>query len=366
MIRSLSYLFFVTMITFGCRSKKNEVVSPIMAPITEAVFATGHVEPANLVVLTALNEGYLTKIFVTENEVVHEGQKLFSLDASLQEAQENAASRSMLIAKKNTLSNSPVVMQLKAQLLTAIEKCKADSLQFERMNRLHRSQSVSKIDFENAALGYESSRNQVAAILENIRSAELSLEQAYINAESQLKMATLAKSYYTLTATGKQRVYEITRKQGELIRKGDRIALLGRPDSLVVKLNIDEASILKIKNGQTVLVELNTQKGTTYTAYISKVYPYFNEQEQSYTVEARFTKMPTDVIAGTLLQANILVASRTNAMLIPRECLTLDGRVVLKRDDGLDTVLIKTGIISTEWVEALEGIRVSDKLLKLY
>lgn len=367
MIRVLSHLLLaVSIITYGCRSKKDELVSPVRAPITEAIFATGHVEPANLFVITALNEGYLVETLVTENEIVNKGQKLFIQDASLQEAQKIVASQSMSIARRNSLLNSPALMQLKVQLTTAIEKCKADSLKLDRMNRLYKSQSIPKIDLENIALDYAASRNQVTAIAENIRSVELSLEQAYVNAESQLNMATIARSYYTLTATGEQRVYEIAKKDGELIRKGDRVALLGHPDSMLVKLNIDESSIAKIKEGQKVLVELNTQKGVTLTGRISKLYPYFNELEQAYTAEATFDSLPKNVIAGTLLQANIVIASRTDALLIPRECLSLDSRVVIKKNKSLDTVAVKTGIISTEWVEVLGGISSSDKLLKAF
>ena len=366
MERIVTYTLIVLVVVSGCRSKKHEIAYPKTSHITEAVFATGHVEPAHQFVLMALNEGYLKQILVAENEVVRKGQVLFVQDASVQQIQESAAIRNVSIARKNLSANSPVLAQLRAQLSSAVEKRMADSLQYDRMKRLHQSKSVARVDFENAALSYESSKNTVNTIEENILSTKLNLEQVYINAESQLQTAVITKSYYSLTSSGTYRVYEITKKNGELVRKGEQIALLGHPDSLLVKLNIDEASVAKIKTGQKVLVELNTQKGATHIAKISKIYPYFNEPEQAYTAEATFDPLPQGVIAGTLLQANIIIASKANALLIPRECLSLDGRVLVMRGNAIDTVLIKTGIISTDWVEVLSGINTSDKLIKAY
>jgi hypothetical protein len=40
-------------------------------------------------------------------------------------------------------------------------------------------------------------------------------------------------------------------------------------------------------------------------------------------------------------------------------------RVLVKRDKTPDTVSIKTGISSDEWVEVLSGLTINDKIAKL-
>ena len=66
---------------------------------------------------------------------------------------------------------------------------------------------------------------------------------------------------------------------------------------------------------------------------------------------------------GTQLEANILVNEKKNALLIPRHYLGFGNKVNIK-GKGENSV-IKTGIISTEYVEVLEGISKDDILLPL-
>lgn len=149
-----------------------------------------------------------------------------------------------------------------------------------------------------------------------------------------------------------------------MLRKGEAVAILGKPENLKIVLNIDEASIAKIQLQQKVLIELNTQKGKTYTGHVSKIYPAFDAANQAYTVEASFDTGEKSIINGTLLQANIIVGAKEKAMLIPRNCLTADNRVVLKNNNGTDTVTVTAGIISNEWVEITAGLKASDKIMQ--
>ncbi|MDJ1505350.1 hypothetical protein [Xanthocytophaga agilis] len=70
---AFTYCLFLILLTSlvlaGCSGKKKkEWVSPSIAPITEAVFATGYVEPVHFFTLTAFNEGYLKKV-LSEKEI---------------------------------------------------------------------------------------------------------------------------------------------------------------------------------------------------------------------------------------------------------------------------------------------------------
>jgi multidrug efflux pump subunit AcrA (membrane-fusion protein) len=114
-----------------------------------------------------------------------------------------------------------------------------------------------------------------------------------------------------------------------------------------------------------VLVELNTEKNKTYEAYISKIYPHFNETTQSYKVEARFLQQQASLISGTQLQANIIADKKDKALLIPRDYLFTAGTVLMRDGKKIDTVKIVTGIVSDEWVEVLSGLTTTDKIVKL-
>lgn len=362
----MKYFLYITiplLLLFSCKGKQ-EWVHPITAPVTEAVFASGHIEPVEQFVLTSVNEGYLQQALVKESDLVETGQVLFILDHEPTAIEEDASLKNLQLAIQNASPDSPTLQKLQSDLTSAQEKLSVDSLQYIRMQRLAATNSVSRVDFENARLNYEHDINTVRSLEENIRATKLSLQQSLIQARSQYEASAAQNDYYAMKSPGNFRVYQIFKKQGELIRKGEQVALLGRADSLCIVLMVDEAGIAKIKKGQQVLVELNTNKGSTLSAHIARIYPYFDSTTQSYKVEAYFDKMADGIIAGTLLQSNIIVDHKEKALLIPRSSMNEGGKIILKKGKEADTVSVDSGIISTEWVEVKSGLKTSDKVLK--
>jgi len=351
-------------ITMSACKDKYTSTSPKMGPVTEAVFASGSIEPVDAYILTSLSDGFIVKAYVTENDLVHDGQVLFKLDNKQQHVQVNLAETNLQYAKINAASNAPNLQQIKAQIDAARVKLYTDSVTLGRYQHLFETNSVSKQDYDNAKLNYQSSLSSYRAQLASYRAAADKAQQDYQTSQLQVQNAEAGNQYYNLTAIGSGRVYQIFKKEGELVRKGDQVAQLGNPDSIVVKMDVDEGSIDKIKLGQQVLVELNTQKNKTYEARISKIYPHFNDNTQSYKVEARFVENVPGIIAGTQLQANIITNKKDNAMLIPHSYMQKDNKVLKRDGKKVDTVTIVTGIMSDEWVEVLSGLGTNDKIVK--
>lgn len=364
MTRPLFYLIlFGLLSTTACKPKFDETM-PKIAPLTEAVFASGSIEPKDAYTITALFDGFIQKSFVTENDLVKNGQLLFQLDNRQQHTQVNIAKTNVDFAKINAANNSPALSQIKAQIDAAKVKMQTDSITLTRYQHLYTTNSVSKQDLDNANLNYQSSLNNYKATVENYKVTANKVTQDYINSRSQLQNAEAGNQYYNLLAIGPGKVYQIFKKQGDLIRKGDQVAQLGNPDSIVINLDIDEGSISKVQLGQQVLVELNTEKNKTYEARVSKIYPHFNETSQSYKVEARFLKEMQGLISGTQLQANIITQKKGNAMLIPYMYVINGNKVLVKKENKIDTITITTGIVSDEWIEVLTGLSTNDKIVK--
>jgi multidrug efflux pump subunit AcrA (membrane-fusion protein) len=304
-------LFGVFLLTFfSCSSRKEESAYPVIAPITEAVFASGNIEAVNQFSLIAMNDGYILDVLIKEGDIVNEGQTLILQDNANANIQLQTTDANLKIAQQQASSQSPILLQLEAQLASARQKLETDEQQQERMQRLYASHSVAKVDLDNAKLVYDNSLNAVESIRQNIAATQLTLKQTIINSKSQQQSALLASSYFILKSPGSYKIYKILKKKGEFIRKGEVVAMLGSADAMKIMLNIDEGSITKIKTNQSVLIELNTQKGITHTAKITRVFPLFDEASQAYKAEALFDDSTLSVINGTLLQANIIVARK--------------------------------------------------------
>lgn len=72
-------LLLLFLLTLSCK-QKDIWIKPKYAPITEALFASGHIEPADQFILTAFSDGYLQRTYVKESDVVSVNNVLFSLD----------------------------------------------------------------------------------------------------------------------------------------------------------------------------------------------------------------------------------------------------------------------------------------------
>jgi multidrug resistance efflux pump len=365
MNRLTTVITISTLLSFAACKPKYDEVSPKVAPVTEAVFASGAIEPKDAYIVTSYSDGFIVKSYVVENDIVTDHQLLFRLDNRQQNTQVNIAQTNLQFARENAAANSPTLLQIKNQVESSLAKMQTDSLTLSRYEHLYTTHSVSRQDVDNARLSYQSSLNTYQASLENLRLNKNKVRQDLANSESQLQNALAGNRYFELTAVGPGKVYEVFKKQGDLVRKGDKVAEIGNPDSIVVNLDVDEGSISKVQLGQQVLVELNTEKNKTYEARITKIYPHFNETSQSYKVEARFLKEMPGLISGTQLQANIVTNRKEQALLIPRIYVLPGDRVVVKRGSNMDTVGIKTGIVSDEWVEVISGLNEHDKIEKL-
>ncbi|MEO1254397.1 MAG: RND transporter, partial [Bacteroidota bacterium] len=112
---------------------------------------------------------------------------------------------------------------------------------------------------------------------------------------------------------------------------------------------------------QLVVLNLNTEQDQTYEGAISKIYPSFDQVEQSFIAEATFVDKPDLLYHNTQLQANIVIGKRDGALVIPIGYLA-DGDSVKLSDGKVKSV--QAGLRNDQWVEIIEGITPSDVLRK--
>lgn len=362
MNRILLGIIFLGVIFSACKKKKETWVSPVMAPVTEAVFASGYIEAEDQFTLQASVDGYITTLPVKENDCVKLNQLLFLVDKTNADIQAAMADSLLGIMHEQASEKSSLMQQLYEQEQLAKKKLEINKTQFERMERLYVTGSVAKTDVENAKLLYEASASEVKTIRHTIGTTQQNLRQSIVSAEGEQQITRQNTNYYQVRSMGNYRVYRLFKTRGELVRKGDPLAILGDPKRKKLVLNVDESSIDKIKSGQKTLVEMNTAKGKIFEAKVSHIYPVFDESSQSYKVEVQFDNGAPEVINGTMAQANIIVAQKANVMLIPRSSLGPDNLVRIKKNKITDTIPVTTGIISNEWVEIVSGLELHNKI----
>ena len=346
---------------FSCN--KQEGTKPVIQDIKELVFASGSLEWKNSYNLTAQTDGVLSNINFEVGDSVKKGNALAKIDNPTNLVNTETAKEQLNINLKNLTSNSPALQQVQQNISFAEAKYKQDKLQADRYERLYKTQSVAKSEFENYQLAAENSLSNLNALKSNYAQLQQQATQSYITTKGQLKANEVTQQYNNIIVPQNGNIIEKLKTNGDYVKKGDVIATIADAKKIQAVLNVDETSIGKVKLGQPVFVKLNTNPTKIYNATISEILPAFDEASQSFICKAIFDEPLNIAFYGTQLEANIFTSEKKNALLIPRNLMDFGNRVNVKGKDQY--VIIKTGIISSDYVEVLEGISKDDVILPL-
>lgn len=355
-------IFSVLFLTIVSCGKGNET-KPIVQNIKELVFASGNLEWENSYDLVAQTDGILSDINFEVGNKVSQGTVLAKINNASNQVNVETAKEQLAISSENLTSNSPALLQLQQNITFAEAKYKQDKTQAERYKRLYETQSVAKSEFENYQLTAENSLSSLNALKKQYNLLQQQAKQNYITTKGQLKNSEITENYNQLVVPQNGTVIEKLKDNGDYVRKGDVIAKIGDASEVEAVLNVDESSIAKIKIGQTVYIKLNTEESITHNAKIVEILAAFDEKTQSFICKAKFDEHIEKGFYGTQLEANIFIQEKKNALLIPRSLMDYGNEVNVKGKD--EPVVIKPGIISSEYVEVLGGITKDDILLPL-
>lgn len=329
----------------------HETTSAQQVAIVDAVFASGHIIMENEYLVTANSEGYLVAASIQEGDSVSAGMPLFQISSEVQNEQLSSAQANYQDALQNMKENSPQQSQLRLQIEQAKAQMEIDSANYLRYQKLSKTGAVSQQEFERAKVQYENSIRQVKILQRSLSDLLEKLKLNLKNAEVQLNIQKENNSDYYLTSFISGTVLQVYKNQGDLVRRGETIARIGGGKPLI-KLFIAEEDIDKIKEGQVTTISLNTRKDALLDAKITKIYPAFDEQQQSFICEAEFVESP-ELFVNTQLQANIIIDQKANALVIPSDFLIPGDSVVYSNGEK---AFVKVGIRTSEWVEILSGL----------
>lgn len=356
-IFSLSAVAILLMlITASCQ--KQEGIKPEPRDLIIGVYASGTVLPKEQYKLYSLGEGYLKQAYVSENDTFDAGRLLFELEGPEQQSRRALAEKSKEITKAISGPNSPQIREYKTQIETLLERLKVDSLNWLRYKNLQQDGVSTQSELERRKLTYLSTKNELLAAQERLSRLERQQQLELKNAETNLEISQSQEQYLKLKAASAGRVYEVYKKQNELVRRGEAIALLGHTGAHYLSLSVDEQDVAKIKLGQTVYAEIDAFEGKIFEARISKVYPSLNQQDQSFKLEAEFVSPFPAEFVGMGVEANIIISKKEKAICLPAKYVSVADSVfiVSAEEQKPKAIKIKRGESNFDWVEILSGL----------
>lgn len=351
----------VSLFAFSCGNKQDGI-KPEVKPLMEAVYASGFVVAKDEYEIFAQVEGYVADKLVQDGDAVKKGDPIYVLESGQQSARYRIAKETYDLAARNYQQNSPVLSELNAARDAALTKFEFDSLNFVRYSNLLKGNATSQAEFDRIKLLFENSRNEYA--LQNSR-FERTRNQLYLdlqNAKNQLVISSDEGGRYIVRSEVDGLVFMTTKEKGELIRRSEVIAIVGKKDSFYLQLNIDELDVQRIKEGQAVIVKIDAYPANTFNATITRVYPIVDRRQQAVRADAALTEQLPGAFSGLALEANIIIRQKDRALVIPKSKLLPGDSVIIHTDGGSQKIKVTKGIETLDEVEIIEGLD-SGKLL---
>ena len=358
MTKLQSVFYLGAVLCFSCTSTSLKI-KPAEESITEAVYASGIVKSSKQYEVFAAVNGLLSEVRVTEGDTVKKDDPLFLItNTNARLATENAALSADYAAQNN---NTEKTAELKNAVDLASLQVDNTLLLFKRQQNLWAQQIGTRNDLDQRELAYKNAVNA----LETARLRYIQLQKQMRFQEKQsLKNVEIMHSTagdYSVRSEVNGKVYSVLKKRGEMVNTQTPLAVLGDATEFELELQVDEYDIARIRQGQQIMVAMDSYKGQVFEAIVEKIDPLMNERLKSFTVKAKFIQPPATLYPNLSCEANIIIRKKEKALTIPRSCL-IDEHYVLMANKEKRPVI--TGLKDYQKVEVTSGLTSSDLILK--
>jgi len=268
--------------------------------------------------------GYVTKVYIKDNDYVKKGDTLFTIDnndyivkledakAALIAAQGNfevskadigSALASVSVSDANVQSAGGTIETAKIRLGRATND-------FERYNNLYKNHSITKQQYEQALAAKQEAESQLRILQDQqkassfqksviIAKSKVTNKQSEVasanikRAEAMLEAAKLNLSYTVVTAAIDGQVSKIAIQPGQLVQPGQALFYIINNQEAWVIANFKETQLNKMKMGQKVTVKVDAYPDTDFEGEITSFSP---------ATGSKFSLLPPDNATGNFVK----------------------------------------------------------------
>ena len=270
--------------------------------VTDNAQIEGHVVP----VIPKVS-GFIERVYVSDNQVVREGDTLVVLDrrdleAKLSQAEADAAGAriaaggSAVAATAQARAQAAAAVSDTTTAAAAFERASNDLDRFRRLaqaNVISRQQlEVAEATYRSATAQLEATRNRALAMGAAVRFADENGRNAGArlrSAEAAVEVARLQLNYGVITSPGSGRIAKRNAEPGQLVQPGQSLMAVVDDSTVWVVANLKETQLENVRPGQPVEVTVDAYGGHIFRGQVESI--------QGAT-GARFALLPPDNATG--------------------------------------------------------------------
>jgi len=297
----------------GGRQVTVESMVVTAGPLESTVDAVGTVLADASAVLRTEIPGQIVERHFEEGQEVQKGAALFSIEATIFEAEFNEA--------KANLDQSEAA--------------------FTRAQELVSNQLVSATEYDTARANYN-------VAVARLRSAESRLSKTIIRAPFD--------GY-----AGLRRI-----NVGDYATIGQELVNVVRLDPLQVDFSVPETLLSRVHPGQAIIVTVGAFRDESFEGVVTAIDPQIDVTGHSMAVRARLPNPDLRLRPGLFAQVSVSLAVNPNAIMVPEQAIWPIGndKTIFVVEDGVaNQRTVMLGDRKPGWVEVVSGLEVGEELV---
>lgn len=316
------------------------VVTARMGAVETSLEISGALAPRSRVAIKPRLPGTLERILVDIGDAVTQGQAVATIDRREIDAQADAATAAVSVAKA-------ALESAEASLASAV-------LELDRAKNLFDRGALPRQRLDAAQTA-----NRAAAAQRDLAAANLAQAEAALRRVREIQRDT------TITSPVTGFVVERNYDAGAI--PGDRpVLVVADLRQMKLEAGVSELEAGRLRVGLKAIVSVQAKPGRTFAGELVAIAPEVDERNRHFKIDVRVPNDGHTLLSGMYASARIVEASEASALLVPRDAVTtLDGRrVVLKlQGDTVSPVTVTEGLASATHVQIVTGLAPGDKVV---
>ena len=284
--------------------------------IVDAIATTGTLQAVTTVQVGSQVSGNISWLGADFNSIVHKGQVIAKLDASLFEAEVAQAQATLTQARANLIKAGADVQGAKVALTDATTKY-ARAVELSNRSLLPGSDlDAAKVAVDTAQAQVGSSEAQVQSAQAQVAQAQASLNQSEVNAQHTVITAPIDGIVI-------QRSVDVGQTVAASLSSPNVFAIAADLAKMQVSANVDEADIGRIRPGQHVTFKVDAFPTQTFTGTVSQVrlQPTVVQNVTTYTAIIDVPNAELKLKPGMTANASVEVARQNDVLRVSNAAL---------------------------------------------
>lgn len=353
-------LFFVYKSTSGGTQQQVETATVKKATIIDTVSESGNIQSNQLTVYSVSN-GVIEELYVQNGQTVQKGDKLFQVQSTASSQDKAQAYANYLSAKTTVDAAAAKINSLQAAAFKANQTFVTGKGSVSDPDTSDPNYIQEKASWLQAEADYKNQSAVIAQAQAALNSALLS----YQATQNSVVTAQVSGVISNLSYEIGDQVTAASTGSSNTDTTASSVLVIGTDTENVVKIQINETDVNKVKVGQEASVTLSAIKDKTFKGVVTRVDDYGTSTSGviTYNVFVKITD-PTEAIKPLMSAVvTIQTVKHVDALVVPNNAVKpyKGGKAVQVKDtskpgDQLKYIQIKTGIKSTNETEILKGV----------